>query len=96
MFPASVKNGRPTEGVEYDLSEGITVCHVKECGGIVGDCQVVEVTPSLREGDLWGKGRHPAKNAGDLETDSVLYFAWQAVEKIFHTRNDRLCLAFRE
>jgi hypothetical protein len=31
-----------------------------------------------------------------LETDSVLHSAWQAVEKIFHTRNERLCLGFMD
>jgi hypothetical protein len=66
MFPASVKNGRPAGGAKYDVPEGIPACHVRECSGIVGDRQVVEVTSSLREGDLWGKGHYPAKNAGDL------------------------------
>jgi hypothetical protein len=96
MFLASTKTGRPAGGAEYDMSEGITVRHARERGGIVGDRHVVEVTSGFREGDFWGKGHYIAKNAGDLETDSVLYSAWQAVEKIFHTRNDRLCLGFKE
>jgi hypothetical protein len=43
----------------------------------------------------WAKMHYLAKNRCDLERDSVVS-AWRAVEKIFHTQNDRLCRGFKE
>jgi hypothetical protein len=57
---------------------------------------VVEVTSGAPEGNLWSKTHDPPKKPADLETDSVFSSAWQAVENIFHRRNNQRCPDFKE
>jgi archaellum component FlaC len=113
QFPPSMKKGklRRSDGSEtsgmHDIPEGIVAHLTRECGGKVHDCPVVEVTCGSLEKETQGAnphsgayGDHPdnaAKNAVDLETDSVFMSAYRSrFEDIPHTRNNWVCYGFKE
>jgi hypothetical protein len=96
QFPPSVKKGQ-----KFDVPQGLIAHLTRECGGNVHDRGVVDVTCGSFEKETGGANPHSgaydnqpkfaAKNAADLETDSVLLSACRDLnEEIPHTRNNWL------
>jgi hypothetical protein len=92
---------------EINVPDGIIAHLTRECGGNVHDRNVVEVTSGSFEKETEGANPHSgalnnwdgcaAKNAADLETDSLFYSARRdKKEAIPHTRNNWICYNFKE
>jgi hypothetical protein len=91
----------------YDIPDGILAHLTRERSGNVHDRQVVEVTSGSFEKETHGTNPHSgayenysrvaAKNAADLETDSLFFSAFRNDEEdIPHTRNNWLSYDFKE
>jgi hypothetical protein len=102
QFPPSVKKVRGLK-----VPGGIIAHLTRECGGNVHDCHVVDVTCGSFEKETEGANPHTgaydnrpdyaAKNAADLETNSVFQSALRKKEEdIPHTRNNWICYDFKE
>jgi hypothetical protein len=80
----------------YDIPGGIIANVTRECGGNVHDHDVVEVTCGSFEKETY-EAIWYAKNAIDLETDSLFASAFRMKEEdIPHTRNNWVCYDFKE
>jgi hypothetical protein len=97
--------GRGKE-IEIDVPDGIIAHLTRGCGGNVHDRHIVDVTSGSFEKETEGTNphsgaydndpRYPAKNAADLETDSIFSSAWREKEdNIPHTRNNWVCYDFK-
>jgi hypothetical protein len=108
MRKGKVKDWRYNE-VEIDVPDGIIAHLTRECGGNVHDCHVVDVTCGSFEKEAKGANPHSgaydndpnyaAKNAADLETDSIFFsaFRWRyRTRDIPHTPNNWICYDFNE
>jgi hypothetical protein len=112
QFPPSMKKGKvksiwTNEEVEFDVPDGIIAHLTRECGGNVHDRHVVDVTSGSFEKENIGANPHSgaynndpycaAKNAADLETDSIFGSAYRYREEdITHTRNNWICYDFKK
>jgi hypothetical protein len=93
--------------VEFEMPDGIIAHVTRQCGGNVHDHHVVEVTSGSFEHEAQGANPHSgaydnkpysaAKNAADLETDSLFISAYRKREEdIPPTRNNWVCYDFKE
>jgi hypothetical protein len=90
-FPPSVKEGR-----SFDVPDGIITHVTRECGGNVHERHLVDVTSGSLEKETKGPF-YGAKNAADLETDSLFGSAFRDdSEDIPDTRNNWVCCGFKE
>jgi hypothetical protein len=111
QFPPSLKKWkwRLPNGmvVEIGIPDGIIAHLTRECGGNVHDRHIVNVTSGSFEKETVGANPHSgaynddpkfaAKNAADLETDSVFFSAWrEKKEDIPRTPNNWVCYNFKE
>jgi hypothetical protein len=83
MFAASVKNGRPAGAPNIMCPRG----SLPGTRGNAVESWAIAILPKSHrdfEKETYGtKIHYPAKKLHDLEKDSVVCSAWQAVEKIF-------------
>jgi hypothetical protein len=95
------------KGKSFHVPDGIIAHLTRECEGNVHDHHVVEVTSGSFEKETHGANPHSgaydnnpdnaAKNATDLETDSLFQSAFRGKkEDIPHTRNNWICYDFKE
>jgi hypothetical protein len=92
--------------VEIDVPDGIIAHLTRECGGNVHDRNIVNVTSGSFEKETAGANPHSgafnndpgyaAKNAADLETDSLFFSAFREKTDILHTRNNWICYDFKK
>jgi hypothetical protein len=101
-----MRSGNRTDEIR-DIPDGIIAHLTRECGGNVHDRHVVDVTCGSFEKETVGANQHSgsldnradraAKNAADLETDSLFGSAYRRkVEDIPHTRNNWICYDFKK
>jgi hypothetical protein len=110
QFPPSVKkvmiaNVHGHGRITVDVPDGITTHLMRECRGNVHDRRVVGVTCGSFEKETEGANPHSgaygnsprdaAKNAADLETDSVFMSRYRT-ENFPPMRNNWLCSDFKE
>jgi hypothetical protein len=109
-FPPSMKKGKLNYygmELEIDAPDRIVAHLTRECGGNVHDCHVVDVTSGSFEKETHGANPHSgaydnhpynvAKNAADLEADSVFGSAFRdRWEDIPQTKNNWVCYDFKE
>jgi hypothetical protein len=92
---------------EIDVPDGIIAHLTRECGGNVHDRHVIDVTSGSFETETEGANPHSgawnnapncaAKNAVDLEADSLFQSAYRTREEdIPHRKNNWLCYDFKE
>jgi hypothetical protein len=103
----SVLSWQKRSKIEIDVPDGIIAHLTRECGGNVHDRHVVDVTCGSFEKETEGANPHSgayynwsqcaAKNAADLESDSIFRSAYRPKkEDIRHTRNNWICYDFKE
>jgi hypothetical protein len=102
QFPPSLKKGK-----QFDLPDGIIAHVTRKCGRNMHDCHVVDVTSGSFERETNGANPHSgtsnhdpdcaAKNAADLEIDSVFFSAYRnSSDNIPHTRNNWVHYDFKD
>jgi hypothetical protein len=113
QFPPSVKKRklRDDRGKKakkaYDIADGIIAHLTRECGGNLHDRHVVDVMSGSFEKEIFGANPdsgaydnilcYAAKNATDLESDSIFGSACREKEEnIPHTGNNWVCYDFKE
>jgi hypothetical protein len=103
----SVLHWQSGKEIEIDVAGGIIAHLTRECGGNVHDRRVVDITSGSFEkvtvranphsGVYKNKDKYAAKNAADLETDSIFQSAYRyCSEEIPDTPNNWICYDFKE